>query len=91
MRAAPRLILHLTRCFEDAIVHALERGFDLLVLDCTGARGGEWPELRTAPDLTLVRDTIVTLRRLTKEERSDIAWLGGARSGTDAAELVRLG
>ena len=82
---------------EDAIVYALERDFDLLVLDGTGALGGagalgaEWPELRAAPDLALVRDTIATLRRLKKEEMLDIAWFGGARSGTDAAKLVGLG
>ena len=88
---------------EDAIVYALERDFDLLVLDGTGALGdtgafsgtgalgGEWPELRAAPDLALVRDTIATLRRLKKEEMIDIAWFGGARSGTDAAKLVGLG
>ena len=76
---------------EDAIVYALDRGFDLLVLDGTGALGGEWPELRAAPDLALVRDTIATLRRLKKEEMIDIAWFGGARSGTDAAKLVGLG
>ena len=79
------------RDLEDAIVYALERDFDLLVLDGTGALGGEWPELRAAPDLALVHDTIATLRRLKKEEMIDIAWFGGARSGTDAAKLVGLG
>ena len=57
------LLLASRRDLEDAIVYALERGFDLLVLDGTGALGGEWPELRAAPDLALVRDTIATLRR----------------------------
>ena len=85
------LLLASRRGLEDAIVYALERGFDLLVLDGTGALGGEWPELRAAPDLALVRDTIATLRRLKKEEMIDIAWFGGARSGTDAAKLVGLG
>ena len=85
------LLLASRRDLEDAIVYALERGFDLLVLDGTGALGGEWPELRAAPDLALVRDTIATLRRLKKEEMIDIAWFGGARSGTDAAKLVGLG
>ena len=46
----------------------LERGFDLLVLDGTGALGREWPELRAAPDLALARETIAILRRLKKEE-----------------------
>ena len=85
------LLLGSRRDLEDAIVYALERGFDLLVLDGTGALGGEWPELRAAPDLALVRDTIAILRRLKKEEMIDIAWFGGARSGTDAAKLVGLG
>ena len=85
------LLLTSRRDLEDAIVYALERGFDLLVLDGTGALGGEWPELRAAPDLALVRDTIATLRRRKKEEAIDIAWFGGARSGTDAAKLVGLG
>ena len=85
------LLLASRRDLEDAIVYALERGFDLLVLDGTGALGGEWPELRAAPDLGLVHDTIATLRRLKKEEMIDIAWFGGARSGTDAAKLVGLG
>ena len=85
------LLLASRRGLEEAIVYALERGFDLLVLDGTGALGREWPELRAAPDLALVRDTIATLRRLKKEEMIDIAWFGGARSGTDAAKLVGLG
>ena len=60
------LLLGSRRGLEDAIVYALERNFDLLVLDGTGALGGagvlggEWPELRAAPDLALVRDTIAT-------------------------------
>ena len=49
------------------------------------------PELRAAPDLALVHDTIATLRRLKKEEVIDIVWFGGARPGTDAAKLVGLG
>ena len=90
-RARAGQLLGSRRDLEDAIVYALERGFDLLVLDGTGALGGEWPELRAAPDLALVHDTIAILRRLKKEEMIDIAWFGGARSGTDAAKLVGLG
>ena len=37
------LLLGSGRGLEDAIVYALERDFDLLVLDGTGALGGEWP------------------------------------------------
>ena len=91
------LLLTSRHGLEAAIVYALERGFDLLVLDGTGALGREWPELRAAPDLALalalalVHETIATLRRLKKEEMIDIARFGGARSGTDAAKLVGLG
>ena len=76
---------------EAAIVYALERKFDLLLLDGTGALGGAWPELAGAPDLRILRDTIAILRRLRKEEMIDIAYFGGARSGTDAAKLIGLG
>ena len=81
------LLLTSRRDLEDAIVYALERGFDLLVLDGTGALGREWPELRAAPDLALVRDTIATLRRLKKEEMIDIAWFGsrGCRPRSSAS------
>ncbi|MCY4453679.1 MAG: hypothetical protein OXC01_17185 [Immundisolibacterales bacterium] len=57
----------------------------------TGALGGVWPELRAAPDLPLARDIVATPRRLKIEEIIDIAWLGGARSGTNVAEFVGLG
>ena len=76
---------------EDAIAYALDRDFDLLVLDGTGAIGEPWPELAGAPNLAIVRDTIAILRRIRKEEMIDIAYFGGARSGTDAAKLVGLG
>ena len=46
------------------------------------------PGLEVHLDTALGRD--VTLRRLKKEEMIDIAWFGGARSGTDAAKLVGL-
>ena len=56
-RACPEQILGLLlgsrRDLEDAIVYALERDFDLLVLDGTGALGGEWPELCAAPGIPL--------------------------------------
>ena len=88
------LLLASRACLRHAIPYALEHGFDLLVLDGTGGTGGtgrEWPELHAAPDLVLLRNTVATLRRLKKEEAIDVAWFGGARSGTDAAKLVGLG
>ena len=84
-RAHPQQILALLlgsrRSLDEAIAYALARGFDLLVLDGTGASGGEWPELSGAPDLALLRETIAILRHLRKEEMIDIGWFGGVRSG----------
>ncbi len=77
---------------EPALAHALERGLDLLVLDGTGGiAASALPELRTAPDLGLLRDAVAILRRLDREEEVDLVWFGGVRSGTDAAKLVGLG
>ena len=76
---------------EDAVNCALESGFDLLMLCGNGNPCGSWPELSGPPDLTLVRDTIATLRALNKEEAIDLIWYGGARSGTDAAKLIAMG
>ena len=94
-RAQPGQILGLALgsrgALEDALAYALEHHFDLLLLDGTGGLGGEWPELARAPDLALIRDAIAILRRMKKEEAIDLAWFGGARSGTDAAKLVGLG
>ncbi len=94
-RANPAQILGLHvashRGLDEAIAYAVERGFELLVVDGTGAPRREWPELAGAPDLSLLRETIAILRRLRKEETIDIAWFGGVRSGTDAAKLVGLG
>ena len=47
------LLLTSRRDLEDAIVYALARGFDLLVLDSTGALGGRWTELRAATGIPL--------------------------------------
>ncbi len=76
---------------EAAIPHALDGGFDILLLDGTGNLGGAWPELAGAPDLAMLRDAVAILRRLGREEEVDLVYFGGARSGTDAAKLVALG
>ncbi len=75
----------------EAIPHALDAGYDFVLLDGSGGLGGRWPELAGAPDLALLRDAIVLLRRLRREEEVDLVWFGGARSGTDAAKLIALG
>jgi hypothetical protein len=75
----------------EAIDHALEKGFDLLVLDATGDLGNPWPELAATPDPSIIRDAIATLRRMGREEHIDLVYFGGVRSGTDAAKLIALG
>jgi hypothetical protein len=76
---------------ERVIPYALEQKFDMLLLDGTANLDGEWPELAGAPDLRILRDAIVILRRLKQEEAIDLVYFGGARSGTDAAKLIALG
>ena len=76
---------------EQAIPHALDEGFDVMLLDGSGNLGAAWPELAGAPDLTILRDAIRILRRLDREEEIDLIYFGGARSGTDAAKVIALG
>jgi NADPH-dependent glutamate synthase beta subunit-like oxidoreductase len=76
---------------EQAIAHALDKGFDLLLLDGTGGLGTPWAELAGEPDLAMLRDAVAILRRLKREEEIDLIYFGGVRSGTDTAKLVGLG
>ena len=76
---------------EEAIPHALEGGFDLLLLDGSARLGTPWAELFGAPDLAILRDAVRILRRLGREEHIDLVYFGGVRSGTDAAKVIALG
>ena len=76
---------------EESIAFGLEKGFDLLLLDGSGGLGSMWPELKGAPDLSILRDAIRILRRLDREEEIALVYFGGARSGTDVAKLIALG
>jgi len=76
---------------EDAIPHALDNGFDVVLLDASGGLGAAWAELAAAPDLTILRDAIRILRRLDREEEVDLVYFGGIRSGTDAAKVIGMG
>ena len=76
---------------EETIPYALDAGFDMLLLDGSGALGAPWAELGGAPDLTLLRDAVAILRRLDREEEIDLVYFGGVRSGTDAAKVIALG
>jgi hypothetical protein len=74
-----------------AIDQALEQNLDFLLLDGSGDIGGNWAELKGAPNIDILRDTIAILRDLRREEEFDLIYFGGVRSGTDAAKLIGLG
>ena len=76
---------------EQCIVHGLEHGFDMLLLDATSGIEGSWPELAEPPSPRILRDAIAILRRLDREEEIDLVYFGGVRSGTDSAKLIALG
>ncbi len=75
----------------DGIPYALEMGADLLLLDGTAGMGRPWPERCERFDLAVLRDAIVQLRKLKSEERIHLSFLGGIRSGTDAAKAIAMG
>ena len=87
------LVLSASSTIEAGITFALEGGHHLVIVDGAAGLGTsrQWPELAGAPDLTLLRDAVATLRRLGREEEIDLVHFGGVRSGTDAAKLVGLG
>ena len=72
----------------EAIPYALENGFDLLLLDGTPGIELPWGELCGAPDLSVIRDALRTLRKLNREEEIDLLYFGGLRSGTDVAKVL---
>ena len=74
-----------------AVTYAFETGCDILLLDGTGNLNSSWSELSEPPDLSILRETIATLRSLKREEHIDLIWYGGVRSGTDAAKLIAMG
>ncbi len=85
------MAVHNVSVLEDVIVYGLDSGFDFLLLCGSGNPLEQWPELASPPDLSLLREAIVVLRKLKKEEAIDLVWYGGARSGTDAAKLIAMG
>jgi hypothetical protein len=80
-----------TANLKSAIDQALDGNLDFLLVDGSGDIGGVWAELKGAPNLNILRDTITILRDLRREEEFDIIYFGGVRSGTDAAKLIGLG
>ncbi len=76
---------------EQTISHALDQGFDMLLLDGSAGLGAPWAELAGAPDLAILRDAVAILRRMGREEEIDLVYFGGVRSGTDGAKVISLG
>ena len=76
---------------EEAIAHALDNDFDVLLIDASRRLGAPWAELSGPPDMTMMRDAIRILRRMGREEDVDLVYFGGLRSGTDAAKVIALG
>ncbi len=76
---------------EASIGAAISAGFDFLLLDGSGNVDRAWAELSGAPDLTVVRETIASLRAMGQEEHIDLIYFGGIRSGTDAAKIISFG
>ena len=70
------------------IPYALEKGFDLLLLDGTPGMGKPGAEFETAPDFSIMRDAVNILRALNREEDIDLVYFGGLRSGTDVAKVL---
>jgi len=79
------------KTLRDAIPYALDSNCDVLLLDGTQGLAATWPELDGNFDLSVLRDAIVLLRQLKKEEQIDVAYFGGVRSGTDAAKVMAIG
>ena len=70
---------------------AVEHKLDLLVLDGSGHFGEDWADLAGPPDLSLLTETVLMLRRLKAEESISLLWFGGLRSGSDLAKALALG
>jgi NADPH-dependent glutamate synthase beta subunit-like oxidoreductase len=76
---------------ETGIPKALDAGAELLILDASTGISRPWAELDGEFDLTVIREGIRILRALRSEEKIEITYFGGIRSGTDAAKLIAMG
>ncbi|MBF0209405.1 MAG: alpha-hydroxy-acid oxidizing protein [Desulfamplus sp.] len=70
--------------------HALNKGFDILLIDTTSGITKPWVELKSNFDLTVIRDAIFRLRSMNMEEEICLINFGGLRSGTDVAKSLAL-
>ena len=69
---------------------ALDRGLDMLLLDCTADVTTPWVELAAPTDLSVLRDAIALLREMGREEEIALINFGGMRSGTDVAKALAI-
>ncbi|MBF0201092.1 MAG: glutamate synthase, partial [Desulfamplus sp.] len=74
----------------EVVPHALEKGFDILLLDTTRDISAPWVELGGDFDLTVIRDAILRLRSMNMEEEISLINFGGVRSGTDVAKSLAM-
>jgi NADPH-dependent glutamate synthase beta subunit-like oxidoreductase len=80
-----------TTALQKAIPWALEKEWDVLILDGTSGMETSWVELEGFPDLTVMRDAIHILRNdLDREEDIALVYFGGLRSGTDIAKVLAI-
>jgi hypothetical protein len=79
-----------TPALEKALPHALEQGFDLLLLDGSSGIDKPWTELHAEPDLTVMREAIRLLRQVNREEDISLLYFGGLKSGTDVAKALAI-
>lgn len=92
-RGSPTQMLGLAvsaHALPEAIPHALEHDFDLLLLDGSPGLAVPWSELKGTPDLTVLRDAIRILRELDQEEKIDLVYFGGLRTGTDVGKVLAI-
>ena len=75
---------------EAMVLHALDQGWDMLLVDTTGALSESWAELVHTPRISLMRDVIATLRGLKREEEIALVNFGGMRSGTDVSKALAM-
>ena len=79
-----------SRTLPSTLPHALEKQFDILLLDTVAGITRPWTELNHTADLSLLRDTVLRLRSMNKEEEICLLHFGGLRSGTDVAKSLAL-
>ncbi len=94
-RLSPDQLLGVTvsrpELIDRALSYALENDLDLVLLCGSGSVGTLRAESRGVPDLSILQESVMNLRRRKREEHVALVYYGGVRSGTDAAKLIAMG